>query len=147
MGGQEGLGLSLTRPVRCGTLEALDSSTKASVGVAVSCVSAVGCQFSDGWPHLSLMLVTGRVLLELGRGTPTRAVLLRGNYCQCHVATQLCLPHWHGTSPSSRGSQYGDGATIADIRPKSLEEWIGLVIVSIPTGRKIRKVNPVWRQR
>lgn len=48
--------------LRRGTLEAVEPFTKASVGVVVSFVSEVGCQFCDGWPCLSLILVTGSVL-------------------------------------------------------------------------------------
>lgn len=92
-------------------------------------------------------MVTGSVL-EWGRGTPTRALmalqsalLLAGNDCQCRVTTQLPLPHWPGTSPSSRhesrGRQDGEGAAIIDIHPKPLEGWVELVIVSILTGREI----------
>lgn len=102
VGGQEASVLSLTSPARCGTLEALGSSTKASVGVAVSFVSAVGCQFCDGWPCLSLILVAGRVLelMVLSQlrcsGVITASVMLPPS---CFSLTGLALAPAPGTCP------------------------------------------------
>lgn len=108
----------------------------------VSFVSEVGCQFGECW---QFEFNTGYWKCS---GTPTRALmalqsaaLLGGNDCQCRVTTQLPLPHWPGTDPSSRhesrGRQNGEGAAMAAIHSKPLEGWVGLVIVSILTGREI----------